>query len=211
MYDKYSFRRSFSGLPAIFMMKKKAVFLDRDGTINKDVGYPDSFSVIEIYPYSFEAIRKINEIGLLAVIITNQSGVGRGLIVEKNLHDIHRKLRDSFAERNVHFDGIYYCPHYLLSSTPQYRKDCHCRKPNPGMALQAAEDLKIDMKNSYMIGDKVEDILFGLNIQAKSILVLTGYGQESLPKLKKRGIKPAYVAQNLLDAVSWIVEEEKKP
>ncbi len=193
------------------MMKKKAVFLDRDGTINKDVGYPDSFSVIEIYPYSFEAIRKINEIGLLAVIITNQSGVGRGLIVEKNLHDIHRKLRDSFAERNVHFDGIYYCPHYLLSSTPQYRKDCHCRKPNPGMALQAAEDLKIDMKNSYMIGDKVEDILFGLNIQAKSILVLTGYGQESLPKLKKRGIKPAYVAQNLLDAVSWIVEEEKNP
>jgi len=191
------------------MMKKKAVFIDRDGTINKDVGYPDSFSVIEIYPYSFEAIRKINEIGLLAVIITNQSGVGRGLIVEKNLHDIHRKLRDSFAERNVHFDGIYYCPHYLLSSTPQYRKDCHCRKPNPGMALQAAEDLKIDMKNSYMIGDKVEDILFGLNIQAKSILVLTGYGQESLPKLKKRGIKPAYVAQNLLDAVSWIIEEEK--
>lgn len=193
------------------MMKKKAVFLDRDGTINKDVGYPDSFSVIEIYPYSFEAIRKINEIGLLAVIITNQSGVGRGLIVEKNLHDIHRKLRDSFAEWNAHFDGIYYCPHYLLSSTPQYRKDCHCRKPNPGMALQAATDLKIEMKNSYMVGDKVEDILFGLNIQAKSILVLTGYGQESLPKLKKRGIKPAYVAQNLLDAVSWIVKEEKNP
>jgi len=191
------------------MMKKKAVFLDRDGTINKDVGYPDSFSVIEIYPYSFEAIKKINEIGLLAVITTNQSGVGRGLIVEKNLHDIHRKLRDSFAERNAHFDGIYYCPHYLLSSTPQYRKDCHCRKPKPGMALQAAADLKIDMKNSYMVGDKVEDILFGLNIQAKSILVLTGYGKESLPKLKKRGIKPAYVAQNLLAAVSWIVEEEK--
>ena len=191
------------------MMKKKAVFLDRDGTINKDVGYPASFSVIEIYSFSFEAIKKINEIGLLAVITTNQSGVGRGLIVEKNLHDIHRKLRDSFAERNAHFDGIYYCPHYLLSSTPQYRKDCHCRKPNPGMALQAATDLKIDLKNSYMIGDKVEDILFGLNIQAKSILVLTGYGKESLPKLKKKGIKPAFVAQTLLDAVNWIVEEEK--
>ncbi len=191
------------------MMKKKAVFLDRDGTINKDVGYPASFSVIEIYPYSFDAIKKINEIGLLAVIITNQSGVGRGLIVEKNLQDLHRKLRDSFTERNAHFDGIYYCPHHLHSSTPQYRKDCHCRKPNPGMALQAAADLKIDMKNSYMVGDKVEDILFGLNIQAKSILVLTGYGKESLPKLKKRGIKPDHVAQNLLDAVSWIVKEEK--
>lgn len=193
------------------MMKKKAVFLDRDGTINRDVGYPDSFSVIDIFPYSFEAVRKINEAGLLAVIVTNQSGVGRGLIVEKNLHDIHQKLRNSFAEHKAHFDGIYYCPHYLSSSSPQYRKDCQCRKPNPGMALQAATDLNIDVKKSYMVGDKVEDILFGLNIKAKSILVLTGFGRESFPKLRKRGLKPSYVAQNLLDAVNWILREEKNP
>ena len=190
-------------------MKKKAVFLDRDGTINKDVGYPGNFSSIEIFPYSFEAVRKINVSGLLAVIVTNQSGVGRGLIIEKNLKDIHHKLRAAFAKYDAHFDGIYYCPHYLFSPTPQYRKDCQCRKPNPGMALQAAEELKIDMKNSYMVGDKVEDILFGLNIQAKPILCLTGFGQESLPKLKERGIEPAYVAQTFLDAVSWILQKEK--
>ena len=84
------------------MMKKRAVFLDRDGTINKDVGYPSSFSMVEIYPYSFEAIKKINEAGLLAIIVSNQSGVGRGLIVEKDLKDIHQKLRVAFAKRNAH-------------------------------------------------------------------------------------------------------------
>jgi D-glycero-D-manno-heptose 1,7-bisphosphate phosphatase len=192
------------------MMKKRAVFLDRDGTINKDVGYPNSFSVIKIYPYSFEAIRKINEAGLLAVIVSNQSGVGRGLIVEKNLRDIHRKLIAAFAKRSAHFDGVYYCPHYRLSSIPRYRKNCRCRKPSPGMGLKAAADLNIDMNNSYMVGDKVGDILFGRNIQAKPILLLTGFGQEALPKLKKKGIVPAYVALNLLDAVNWILQQEKK-
>jgi len=192
------------------MMKKKAVFLDRDGTINKDVGYPGSFSAIEIYPYSFEAVRKLNEAGLATVIVTNQSGIGRGLILEKNLKEIHEKMRALFAQHNAHFDGIYYCPHYLFSPNPEYKDDCQCRKPNPGMADQAAKDLNIDTTQSYIVGDKVEDILFGLNIQAKPILCLTGFGQESLPKLKEKGIKPVYVAQNLLEAVEWILRQEKK-
>ncbi|TET67437.1 MAG: HAD family hydrolase [Candidatus Aminicenantes bacterium] len=190
-------------------MKKRAVFLDRDGTINKDVGYPNSFSLIEIYPYSFEAVRKINNAGLLAVIVTNQSGVGRGLIKERDLHDIHNKMSASFAKHNARFDGIYYCPHHISSSNPKYRKNCSCRKPNPGMALQAAKDLNIETANSYMVGDKVEDILFGMKINATPILVLTGFGQKSLPLLKKKGIKPAYVAQELLDATIWILEKEK--
>jgi D-glycero-D-manno-heptose 1,7-bisphosphate phosphatase len=197
-------------MPEILMMKKRAVFLDRDGTINKDVGYPSSFSMIEIFPFSFEAIRKINKAGLLAVIVSNQSGVGRGLIIEKNLLDIHQKLKAAFAQHNAHFDGVYYCPHYRLSSIPRYRKNCRCRKPNSGMGLQAAADLNIDMNNSYMVGDKVGDILFGRNIQAKPILLRTGFGQEALPKLKKKRIVPAYVAPNLLDAVNWILKREKK-
>ncbi len=192
------------------MMKKRAVFLDRDGTINKDVGYPSSFSMVEIYPYSFEAIKKINKAGLLAVIISNQSGVGRGLIVEKDLNDIHQKLGAAFAKQNAHFDGVYYCPHYHLSSVPRYRKNCQCRKPKPGMAYKAAAELNIDMNNSYMVGDKVADILFGRNIKAMPILLLTGYGRKALPELKKRGIAPAHVAANLLDAVNWILKKEKK-
>lgn len=191
-------------------MKKRAVFLDRDGTINKDVGYPSSYGVIEIYPYSFEAVRKINKAGFLTVIITNQSGVGRGFIKEKNLFDIHQKIKASFSQHNAFFDAIYYCPHYIHSSNLKYREDCSCRKPNPGMGRQAETELNIDTENSYMIGDKVEDILFGLNINAKPILVLTGFGQDSLPTLKEKGIKPFYVALDLLDAVDWILKQEAK-
>lgn len=190
-------------------MKKRAVFLDRDGTINKDVGYPNSYSMVEIFPYSFEAVRKINAAGLLAVIVTNQSGIGRGFIEEKNLYDIHRKMIFDFAQQNARFDGIYYCPHYEHSDSPEYRKDCSCRKPGVGMAQQAVRDLNIDTTKSYMIGDKVEDILFGLNIRANPILVLTGFGPKSLPRLKERGIVPVHVARNLLDAVDWIIREKQ--
>lgn len=188
-------------------MKKSAVFLDRDGTINKDVGYPNSYDMIEIFPYSFEAIKKINSTGLLAVIVTNQSGVGRGFIEEKNLHDLHRKMALEFARKNAHFDGIYYCPHYVHSESQEYRKDCSCRKPNIGMALQADQDLDIDTTKSFMIGDKVEDILFGVNIKATPILVMTGFGPKALPELRAKGIEPAYVAQDLREAVAWIIKK----
>ncbi len=190
-------------------MKRKAVFIDRDGTINVDVGYPSSYSVIDIYPFSFAAVKKLKQAGLLAVIVTNQSGIGRGIIQEENLHDIHNKLNAEFKQHGVSFDGIYYCPHYVFSKTAKYRKECSCRKPNPGMGKLAAEELQVDTSLSYMVGDKVEDILFGINIKATVILVLTGYGQESLKKLKAKGIQPAYVAKNLLDAADWIVEKEK--
>lgn len=189
-------------------MKKKAVFLDRDGNINVDVGYPNSVDQIEIYPYSYEAVRKINQSDLLAVIITNQSGVGRGLIQEQDLDVIHNHMRNAFAQHQAFFDGIYYCPHYLESDIPKYKKECSCRKPFPGMGQQAAADLNIDTSRSYMIGDKVEDILFGRNLHAQPILVLTGYGKKSLPALKAQNIEPAFVAKDLLEAVNWILATE---
>jgi D-glycero-D-manno-heptose 1,7-bisphosphate phosphatase len=191
-------------------MKKRAVFLDRDGTINEDVGYPNDYSQIKIYPFAFEAIRKINRAGLLTVIITNQSGIGRGLLTEENLQDIHQKMKAALLAEKVYIDGIYYCPHYELSALPEYKKDCACRKPYPGMALQAAADLNLELNNSFVIGDKVEDVLFGLNIKANPILVLTGYGQKSLLALEEKGIKPVYVAKNLLHAVDWIIQNGGK-
>jgi len=191
-------------------MKRRAVFLDRDGTINEDVGYPYSFEQIKIFPYSFEAVRKIKRAGFLAVIITNQSGIGRGFLTEENLEDIHQKLQGAFASQAAPFDGIYYCPHYEQSLLPQYRKNCTCRKPEIGLALQAAQELSLDLKNSYMIGDKTEDVLFGRNIQATSILVLTGFGEQSLQELRRIGIKPPHTAQNLLQAVNWMLKKEHK-
>jgi len=189
-------------------MKRRAVFFDRDGTINKDVGYPNSYTMIDIFPYSFEAVKKINQANFLAVVVTNQSGIGRGYIEEKNLCGLHQKMARAFGRHGAHFDGIYYCPHYEDSENPEYRGECSCRKPKPGMAHQAAQDLNIDLSQSYMIGDKEEDILFGKSIQASSILVLTGFGTKALPQLREKGIEPDYVADTLLDAVDWILKRE---
>ena len=211
MYDQHNTGGSLSSVPEIITMKNIAVFLDRDGNINKDVGYPNSYEQIEIYPYSFDAVKKINTAGFLAVIITNQSGIGRGLIEEKKLHEIHQKMQVEFAEHNARIDGIYYCPHHTESIVPKYRKSCTCRKPAPGMALKAAADLNIETSQSYMIGDKVADIQFGINIEATPILVLTGYGEKSLRQIKDQKIEPgpAFIATTLIEAVEWILSREK--
>jgi D-glycero-D-manno-heptose 1,7-bisphosphate phosphatase len=191
-------------------MKRNAVFLDRDGTINEDVGYPSEYSQVRIYAAGFEAVRRLNRAGLMTIVITNQSGIGRGLITEEGLEDIHKKMHAAFVEERARLDGIYYCPHYARSSIPRYREDCSCRKPNPGLALRAAADFGLNLKRSYMVGDKVEDILFGRNIRATPVLVLTGYGRKSRPKLEKMGVPPAYVAEDILAAAEWILKREKK-
>ncbi len=190
-------------------MKKRAVFLDRDGTINEDVGYPRRYSQIKIYPESFRAVSRFNQAGLMTIVITNQSGIGRGLLTEEALEDIHKKMLASFVEKKARLDAFYYCPHYELSSVPRYRDICSCRKPNPGLALRAATDFDIDLPHSYMVGDKVEDILFGRNFQATPVLVLTGSGEESLAKLKDLGCEPAHVAEDILQAAEWIIAREK--
>ncbi len=188
---------------------KRAVFLDRDGTLNLDVGYPSRFDQIDVYPQSFEAVKRINAAGLLAVIITNQSGVGRGLLTEEDLEDIHARLRASFLQHDARLDAIYYCPHYAQSEDPRYGKECDCRKPQPGLVRRAAAELGIDPAGSYMIGDKAEDVLLGLNSGAVPLLVLTGSGRESLSRLREKNIVPAHVAPNVLEAADWILNREK--
>jgi D-glycero-D-manno-heptose 1,7-bisphosphate phosphatase len=191
-------------------MKRKAVFLDRDGTLNVDTAYPSRYEQIAIYPESFEAVKKLNRAGLLAVVVTNQSAVGRGLLTEDDLNDIHARLSASFASHDARLDAIYVCPHYVLSADPRYRKECDCRKPSPGLALRAAADLGIDLGSSYMIGDKAEDIIFGMNIGAVPVLVLTGSGRESLTKLREQSLEPAHVAESILQAADWILDREKR-
>jgi len=189
-------------------MKKRAVFLDRDGTINADVGYPGEYGQIKIYPYSFQALRKINAAGFLAVVVTNQSGIGRGFFSEAALADIHRRMIAEFAARGARVDAVYYCPHYDLSDDPRYRMDCSCRKPHPEMGRRAAAALGLDLSRSYMIGDKVEDVQFGLNIGATPVLVRTGFGPSAEKKLQDAGTRPAAVKDDLLEAVNWIMARE---
>jgi D-glycero-D-manno-heptose 1,7-bisphosphate phosphatase len=191
-------------------VKKKAVFLDRDGTLNADAGYASRYEQIAVYPESFEAVRKLNRAGLLAVVITNQSAVGRGLLTEDELTDMHARLCDLFARRSARLDAIYFCPHYSLSADLRYKEECECRKPRPGLALRAAEDLGIDLTGSYMIGDKTEDVILARNIGAVPVLVLTGSGRESLSRLREKGFEPAHVAETILQAAEWVVKREKR-
>lgn len=189
------------------MTKARAVFLDRDGTINEDVGYPSRIDQVRIYPYAFEALRKLKDAGFAAVVVTNQSGIGRGYLTEADLAAIHRHIASEFAARGVRIDAFYYCPHYEFSDLPGYGGLCACRKPEPEMGRRAAAELGLDLERSYMIGDKIEDVRFGLAIGAKPVLVRTGYGAESEQRLPGLGITPAAVADDLRAAVDWVLAD----
>jgi D-glycero-D-manno-heptose 1,7-bisphosphate phosphatase len=184
------------------MSKRRVVFLDRDGTLNRDVGYPGRFEQIHFFPGAAEAVRKINAAGFAAVVITHQTGVGRGYFTEDDLLDLHGRFEAAMAREGAHLDRIYYCPHDPGSRDPRYRPDCLCRKPLPGLITRAASDLDLDLDRSAMIGDKVDDILLGRAFGARSVLVLTGYGKASLRALDHS--PPDFVAADILQAVHWI-------
>ena len=171
------------------------LFLDRDGTINKDVGYPSDFGQIRLYPFSVEAIRDIHRLGFLAVVVTNQSGIGRGFFTEDELAALHARFAAAFEKRRARLDGFFHCPHFSSSAPAAAESDCSCRKPNPALGLRAAAALGLDLQGSYMVGDKTADVLFGLNVGAVPVLVLTGYGKPSSRELEATGIRPAHVAE----------------
>ncbi len=190
-------------------MSHKALFLDRDGTVNVETGYPRDFSQIAIYPGSFEAIREARRAGFKVFIVTNQSGVGRGYLTEAELEKLHAGLAEALAAGGAPVDAIYYCPHHEQAGLGRYRTACECRKPAPGMALRAAREHDLDLSASYMVGDKIDDVKFGLAAGATPILVRTGYGRDSESKLAASGVAPAFVADGIGEAVAWILERER--
>ncbi|MEE8638244.1 MAG: D-glycero-beta-D-manno-heptose 1,7-bisphosphate 7-phosphatase [Candidatus Margulisiibacteriota bacterium] len=180
----------------------KAVFLDRDGTIVEDVGYMNSPEQIQFIPGSIEAIKTLNEAGYKVVIISNQAGVARGLVTEDMLQTIDKVLHKGILNGGAHLDGIYYCPHHPEHGVYPYKQACECRKPHPGLIKRAYRDLDIDLSQSYMIGDKASDIQAGKGAGTKTVFVTSGRGKEEKKKLKE---KPDHVADNLLEAVKWIL------
>jgi len=156
--------------------RRRAIFLDRDGTLNAPVGFVNHRSLFTLFPWSIEAIRLINRSGFLAVVVTNQSGIARGLYDEALLKEVHAELRASLEAAGAHLDGIYYCPHFH-SATGTKKSDCECRKPKPGMLRDAERDLDVDLTRSYVIGDTYSDLEMGFRVGARAFLVMTGFGR----------------------------------
>jgi D-glycero-D-manno-heptose 1,7-bisphosphate phosphatase len=192
-------------------MAHKAVFLDRDGTVNEEVGYVNHVERFTLLPRVGEAIRLLNQNGLKTVVITNQSGVARGYFPESLVRLVHKKMQELLKKDGAHLDGIYYCPHHPDVGAPPYRQKCRCRKPEPGLIEEAVMDLDLDLRSSYMIGDRGVDIEFAHRVGAKGILVLTGYGKGEWEYWGRQWKEsPEYVAQDLFEAVRWILLQESK-
>ena len=172
--------------------KKLAIFLDRDGVINKEVNYLSNPNDFEFIDGSIKALQILKKKGYLLIVITNQAGIARGYFTEINLQEIHDKMMKSLKKKKIFLDDLFYCPHH-----PEFTGACECRKPSPGMIMQAKKKFKIDLENSYMIGDTLNDIITGKNAQCKTILVLTGHGKEEQKKISK--IKPDMIYANLLE------------
>jgi len=192
------------------MKKNAAIFLDRDGTINEEVGYLDSPDKLVIFPSAVEAVRLINQSGFKAIVVTNQAGVARGLFGEDLVEKIHAALREALRQKAALIDAFYYCPHHPTEGLPPYRQSCDCRKPAPGLFLQAARELNLDLSASWMIGDRYNDIEAAHRAGAKGILVKTGYGAAALsgegPDTETPAGRPDLIADNVLEAVRLILE-----
>jgi D-glycero-D-manno-heptose 1,7-bisphosphate phosphatase len=178
-----------------------AIFMDRDGTVSQEVGYMYHAGLYQPFPWTGRAIQRINRSGVKAVLVTNQSGVGRGYFSETTVTEVHDVLKEELARWNAHLDAIYYCPH-----SPE--DGCDCRKPNPGMLLRARQELNVVLEDSYVIGDRYLDIEMAHAVGAKGVLVLTGDGANELAKRKNECLQPDMVAENLLTAVEAILGKE---
>jgi D,D-heptose 1,7-bisphosphate phosphatase len=180
------------------------VFLDRDGTILEEAGYLDRLDRLIFFPFAIDAIRLLNRGGLAVVVITNQSGVGRGLYEESFVGRAHEVVNQRVTAGGARIDGFYYCPHHPAAEIERYRRDCDCRKPGAGMLRQAAADLDLDLQQSVTVGDKWTDVRVGQASGGKGVLVRTGYGRTSEGS-PEAGLTPAFVADNLIAAAAWIL------
>jgi D-glycero-D-manno-heptose 1,7-bisphosphate phosphatase len=183
-----------------------AVFIDRDGTLTDEVGYVNHPSRLRLLPRSAEAIRRLNRSGVPAIMVTNQSGVARGYFSEEVLAAVNAALVAQLKADGAYLDALYVCAHHPTEGVPPFRADCECRKPKPGLLLRAAADLGLDLRASWMIGDKPSDIAVGHRVGARTVLVLTGYGLGEWEY--RRGtfpVEPDHVVPDLLDAVELIV------
>jgi D-glycero-D-manno-heptose 1,7-bisphosphate phosphatase len=182
------------------MPMHRAVFLDRDGVINKDVDHLNKVEDLRLFPGTAKAIAKLNRAGFVVVVISNQAGVAKGILTAERHEEINAALLRRLARHGARVDAVQYCFHHPEAIIKKYRVKCLCRKPNPGMILAAARALKVDLRRSFLVGDKTVDILAGKRARLTTILVTTGYGgRDGL-----HDVAPDHVAKNLPEAVTLI-------
>lgn len=192
-------------------MKRRAVFIDRDGTISEEVGYINHVSRFRLFPYAAPAIKHLNESGWLAIVITNQAGVARGYFSEVTIEAVHAAMTKELENSSARLDAIYYCAHHPSVGEPPYRLDCDCRKPKPGLIARAAKDFDIDLEQSWMVGDRYSDVELARNAGVKSLFVLSGYGRGEWEHQRASWAEqPDLVAEDLLEAVAVILGQATK-
>ena len=180
------------------MTRRRAVFLDRDGTINVEKEYLHRAEEFVFIPGAPEAIRLLNEAGFLVIVVTNQSGIGRGYYDEAALDRLHAHMDSELARVGAVVDAYYFCPHHPETG-------CDCRKPRPGMLLRAQQEIGIDLEKSYMVGDRYIDVETAHAAGTRSVLVMSGDGRAEYEKYKYLPKQPHFIADNLLEAVESII------
>jgi D-glycero-D-manno-heptose 1,7-bisphosphate phosphatase len=199
-------RERLAGLGPSPAKGQGAVFFDRDGTLNEEIGHVRNAEDFRVYSFAARAVRLVNEAGLRAIVVTNQSGIARGLIPESLVRRVNRQLTRRIAAGGGKLDAIYYCPHHPEASVERFRVVCECRKPAPGLLEAAAREFGVDLARSFMIGDRFVDMLAGKRAGARSVLVLTGVGRTELEDERINAItQPDHVAENAYKAVRWIL------
>ncbi len=187
----------------------KAVFLDRDGTVNEEVGYLRDLEKLVLIPGAARAIRRMNEAGFTVVLVTNQSGVARGYFPESLVHEAHDRLIAMLEREGARIDAVYYCPHHPTAGNSHYTIECDCRKPRTGLLDRAVKDLGIDIGHSYMVGDKWSDVELGQRAGAAAVLVQTGFGHDDPGNTRPEHVKdPDCIASTLAEAADWIISRE---
>ena len=203
---------------------KPAVFLDRDGTLIEERGYLDRLELLELFPWTTDALRLLKRAGYTLVVVTNQSAIARGVIDEAFLDQVHRELSTRLARGGATIDRYYYCPHLADAPVERYRQACRCRKPGPGMIEQACQELGLDPTRSFMVGDRWLDVACGIDAGTHSVRVLTGHGAaepDSPPadlarSLSRRSAEPAsgakadVILDNLMEAAGWILRNSPR-
>jgi len=184
--------------------KRRAVFLDRDGTLCEEMGYLNHITRLQIYPFAAAAVRRLNDAGWPVIVVTNQSGVSRKIYPESLIAEVHQRITADFAAQGARVDAFYYCPH-------QKADRCACRKPLPGLIVRAAMDHGLEPEGSWMVGDRYADLQLGHAVGARTILVLTGYGRGDYDWHHAEWPRqPERVAGDLRVAVDFILGESAR-